>query len=139
VSTEKIPRNSHRHRLCGKLKEHKLMKLCLAGQIESNYDETVDSFDTMNLKPELLRGTIRCAYVGKIMVNKMMQVSTPMVSSVPLLSSSVLLCQSLRVSFEEHLSFSAISNKRTRPRCHCASPIRNRKDRNFLYLSLAKA
>ncbi|PQE19919.1 hypothetical protein CJF31_00006450 [Rutstroemia sp. NJR-2017a BVV2] len=26
------------------------------GQIESNYDETVDSFDTMNLKPELLRG-----------------------------------------------------------------------------------
>lgn len=27
-----------------------------AGQIESNYDETVDSFDTMNLKSELLRG-----------------------------------------------------------------------------------
>jgi translation initiation factor 4A len=27
-----------------------------AGQIESNYDETVDSFDEMNLKPELLRG-----------------------------------------------------------------------------------
>jgi len=26
------------------------------GQIESNYDETVDSFDEMNLKPELLRG-----------------------------------------------------------------------------------
>jgi translation initiation factor 4A len=26
------------------------------GQIESNYDETVDSFDSMNLKPELLRG-----------------------------------------------------------------------------------
>lgn len=26
------------------------------GQIESNYDETVDSFDTMELKPELLRG-----------------------------------------------------------------------------------
>ncbi|RQM06943.1 hypothetical protein DH86_00000082 [Scytalidium sp. 3C] len=26
------------------------------GQIESNYDETVDSFDAMNLKPELLRG-----------------------------------------------------------------------------------
>ncbi|CCU78986.1 Bgt-2333 [Blumeria graminis f. sp. tritici] len=26
------------------------------GQIESNYDETVDSFDTMNLKSELLRG-----------------------------------------------------------------------------------
>ncbi len=27
-------------------------------QIESNYDETVDSFDEMNLKPELLRGKI---------------------------------------------------------------------------------
>ncbi|KAF2224378.1 P-loop containing nucleoside triphosphate hydrolase protein [Elsinoe ampelina] len=26
------------------------------GQIESNYDETTDSFDAMNLKPELLRG-----------------------------------------------------------------------------------
>jgi translation initiation factor 4A len=26
------------------------------GQIESNYDETIDSFDNMNLKPELLRG-----------------------------------------------------------------------------------
>jgi hypothetical protein len=26
------------------------------GQIESNYDETVDSFDDMNLKAELLRG-----------------------------------------------------------------------------------
>jgi len=26
------------------------------GQIESNYDETVDNFDSMDLKPELLRG-----------------------------------------------------------------------------------
>lgn len=26
------------------------------GQIESNYDEVTDSFDAMNLKPELLRG-----------------------------------------------------------------------------------
>lgn len=26
------------------------------GQIESNYDETTDSFDNMNLKAELLRG-----------------------------------------------------------------------------------
>jgi len=31
------------------------------GQIESNYDETVDSFDTMNLKAELLRGTMKCS------------------------------------------------------------------------------
>jgi superfamily II DNA/RNA helicase len=28
----------------------------VAGQIESNYDETTDSFDAMNLKAELLRG-----------------------------------------------------------------------------------
>lgn len=28
----------------------------LQGQIESNYDETVDNFDSMDLKPELLRG-----------------------------------------------------------------------------------
>ena len=26
------------------------------GQIESNYDEVTDSFDAMDLKPELLRG-----------------------------------------------------------------------------------
>jgi hypothetical protein len=30
--------------------------MCATGQIESNYDETVDSFDEMNLKSELLRG-----------------------------------------------------------------------------------
>lgn len=63
---EEIPEGEHRencpekHTATGcaaKLKESKLMELCLAGQIESNYDETVDSFDTMNLKPELLRGT----------------------------------------------------------------------------------
>lgn len=32
------------------------------GQIESNYDETVDNFDSMDLKPELLRGEfpVRC-------------------------------------------------------------------------------
>jgi translation initiation factor 4A len=28
----------------------------MAGQIESNYDETTDSFDGMELKAELLRG-----------------------------------------------------------------------------------
>ena len=67
MSAEKVPRNSHRHWLCGKLKEHKLMKLGLAGQIESNYDETVDSFDTMNLKPELLRGTIQNTCFGRIL------------------------------------------------------------------------
>jgi hypothetical protein len=30
--------------------------LRFTGQIESNYDEITDSFDAMNLKPELLRG-----------------------------------------------------------------------------------
>jgi len=29
---------------------------CATAQIESNYDETTDSFDAMNLKAELLRG-----------------------------------------------------------------------------------
>lgn len=29
------------------------------GQIESNYDEITDSFDSMNLKGELLRGKLR--------------------------------------------------------------------------------
>ena len=37
--------------------EPKLTSLPLhSGQIESNYDETVDSFDEMNLRSELLRG-----------------------------------------------------------------------------------
>ena len=30
----------------------------LTGQIESNYDEVTDSFDSMNLKSELLRGLL---------------------------------------------------------------------------------
>jgi hypothetical protein len=30
--------------------------LSMQGQIESNYDETVDNFDSMDLKPDLLRG-----------------------------------------------------------------------------------
>lgn len=33
-----------------------LTKLRATAQIESNYDETTDSFDAMDLKPELLRG-----------------------------------------------------------------------------------
>jgi hypothetical protein len=42
-------------------RQHKALRTCanincFTGQIESNYDETVDSFDTMNLKAELLRG-----------------------------------------------------------------------------------
>ena len=28
----------------------------VTGQIESNYDETIDSFDAMSLNPQLLRG-----------------------------------------------------------------------------------
>jgi hypothetical protein len=32
------------------------MLCATTGQIESNYDETTDSFDAMNLKSELLRG-----------------------------------------------------------------------------------
>ena len=34
-------------------------ELAFAGQIESNYDETVDSFDAMELKSDLLRGKYR--------------------------------------------------------------------------------
>jgi hypothetical protein len=34
----------------------RLTHLLFTGQIESNYDEVTDSFDAMNLKPELLRG-----------------------------------------------------------------------------------
>jgi superfamily II DNA/RNA helicase len=33
-----------------------LTVLRATAQIESNYDETTDSFDAMDLKPELLRG-----------------------------------------------------------------------------------
>jgi len=65
VSTEKP---SAKHTAIGraaKLNEQRLMKFSLPGQIESNYDETVDSFDTMNLKPELLRGTIHSIHCGE--------------------------------------------------------------------------
>ena len=33
-----------------------LMNACTTAQIETNYDETTDSFDAMQLKSELLRG-----------------------------------------------------------------------------------
>ena len=36
--------------------QHILTSIPLTAQIESNYDETTDSIDAMNLKPELLRG-----------------------------------------------------------------------------------
>lgn len=35
----------------------------LAGQIESNYDEITDSFDSMDLKSDLLRGKLSWLYV----------------------------------------------------------------------------
>lgn len=46
----RTPPRTHRHGLWS------LIFFRCAGQIESNYDETVDSFDEMNLKAELLRG-----------------------------------------------------------------------------------
>lgn len=36
--------------------EANLAFFAATGQIESNYDEVTDSFDAMDLKPELLRG-----------------------------------------------------------------------------------
>ena len=39
-----------------KIPAHVLTVLRATAQIESNYDETTDSFDAMDLKPELLRG-----------------------------------------------------------------------------------
>lgn len=42
--------SAEQHVLCERKLTHH------AGQIESNYDETTDSFDNMNLKAELLRG-----------------------------------------------------------------------------------
>ncbi len=74
------------------------------GQIESNYDETVDSFDTMNLKSELLRGTQNHSpsYDYGISVANLAQVSMPMVLSVLLLSSNVRSCLSSRVSCKQN-------------------------------------
>lgn len=34
------------------------MNIEISGQIESNYDEVTDSFDSMSLKSELLRGML---------------------------------------------------------------------------------
>ena len=65
MSTEKLPAKHTATGCAAKLNEQRLMKFSLPGQIESNYDETVDSFDTMNLKPELLRGTIHSIHCGE--------------------------------------------------------------------------
>lgn len=46
----------HQERFCNRVKSDADCFVRSTGQIESNYDETTDSFDAMNLKPELLRG-----------------------------------------------------------------------------------
>lgn len=40
----------------GNFQRPNLTEVSITGQIESNYDEVTDSFDSMNLKSELLRG-----------------------------------------------------------------------------------
>jgi len=43
-------------RVWGEKRNNGLTSGCATAQIESNYDETTDSFDAMQLKSELLRG-----------------------------------------------------------------------------------
>ena len=47
-------------------------------QIESNYDETVDSFDEMALKAELLRGKMIDTYILGIPVDPTTATATPL-------------------------------------------------------------
>lgn len=47
-------------------------------QIESNYDETVDSFDEMALKAELLRGKMIDTYILGITVDPTTATATPL-------------------------------------------------------------
>ena len=44
------------HEIPLRKKSDRQTDILLTGQIESNYDETTDSFDSMDLKAELLRG-----------------------------------------------------------------------------------
>lgn len=67
------------------------------GQIESNYDETTDSFDAMNLKGELLRGTRKLTDKALRGYTDLNQVSMPMVLSALPPSNSVLSCLSSKV------------------------------------------
>ena len=72
-------------------------------QMESNYDEVTDSFDSMALKSELLRGRLDRVLDCDLDVD-MIQVSMPTVSSARLLSSSVRSCPSSKVDFHDQIS-----------------------------------
>ena len=80
-----------------------------SAQIESNYDEVTDSFDSMSLKPELLRGMLYsslCAGYRNALAYHCSQVYMPMVSSDRPLFSSALSCRSSKV----HSQFRIIWN-----------------------------
>lgn len=51
-------------------------------QIESNYDETVDSFDEMSLRSELLRGTLRRPHIHADTVANPVKANTTFITGV---------------------------------------------------------
>ena len=79
---------------------------CIA-QIESNYDEVTDSFDSMNLKPELLRGWLAISF-QRSQVAKDMQASMHMVLSALPQSSNVQSCQLSKVDSPRNAEYSIV-------------------------------
>jgi hypothetical protein len=89
----------------------------ISGQIESNYDETVDSFDAMNLKAELLRGVYAYGFERPSAIQQR--------AIMPVIKG-------------KFASITAIpniwTNRNYRSRCHCPGSVRNRQDRHLLRL-----
>lgn len=86
-------------------------------QIESNYDETTDSFDAMDLKPELLRGIYAYGFERPSAIQQ--RAIMPVIKGM---------CP--------HKSSPQSERKLTnnRQRCYRSGPVRYRQDRHLLHL-----
>ncbi|KAL2860639.1 hypothetical protein BJX68DRAFT_89751 [Aspergillus pseudodeflectus] len=96
-------------------------------QIESNYDEVTDSFDSMDLKSELLRGM--CKFLFR----------TRRVGGQDLTVIALYRC--LRLWFRTSLCYPAACHHAHHQgqRCHCSGSVRYWKDRYFLHLRSPEA
>lgn len=96
---------------------HVLTMLRAVAQIESNYDETTDSFDAMDLKPELLRGIYAYGFERPSAIQQ--RAIMPVIKGM---------CP--------HKSSPQSERKLTnnRQRCYRSGPVRYRQDRHLLHL-----
>ncbi|KAL3493668.1 hypothetical protein BJX62DRAFT_71518 [Aspergillus germanicus] len=91
-------------------------------QIESNYDEVTDSFDSMDLKSELLRGVYAYGFERPSAIQQR--------AIMPIIKGE---------SRNSQCFVPLVLIARLRQRCHCSGSVRYWKDRYFLHLCSPEA